>query len=116
MRKFAFVSAAAEREYKNLPEGVQDDFGKELRRIQFNDDVVMPHKQITESVGPGAIELIINGSPAYRCVYIAKYADTVVVLHSFVKTTNGTDRHAMEVAEDRLKELKSELRKLGIKC
>ena len=66
-------------------------------------------------MGAGAIELIINGSPAFRCVYVAKYADMVVVLHSFVKTTNRSDRHAMQVAEDRLKELKLklELRKMG---
>ncbi|QRI86102.1 type II toxin-antitoxin system RelE/ParE family toxin [Pseudomonas putida] len=54
---------------------------------------------MTESVGAGAIELIINGSPAFRCVYVAKFADMVVVLHSFVKTTNRSDWHAMQVAE-----------------
>lgn len=64
-------------------------------------------------MGARALELIINGSPAYRCIYIAKYADTIFVLHSFVKTTNRTDRHAMAVAEDRFKELKRELRKMG---
>ena len=113
MKKFAFVSAAAEREYKDLPEEVQDEFGKDLRRIQYGCDPELPIKALTESVGTGAIELIINGSPAYRCVYIAKYADMVVVLHSFVKTTNRTDRHAMSVADDRLKEFKVELRKMG---
>jgi len=75
--------------------------------------MVRPIKSLTESVGAGAIELIINGSPAFRCVYVAKYADMVVVLHSFVKTTNGSDRHAMQVAEQRMKELKQELRKMG---
>lgn len=113
MKRFAFVSPAAEREYKDLPDEVQDEFGKDLRRIQYGGDPELPIKQLTESVGAGAIELIINGSPAYRCVYIAKYADMVVVLHSFVKTTNRTDRHAMAVAEDRLKELKRELRAMG---
>jgi putative component of toxin-antitoxin plasmid stabilization module len=28
-------------------------------------------------VGAGVIELIINGGPAYRCIYIAKYAKTI---------------------------------------
>ena len=64
------------------------------------------------SIGAGVIEMIINGSPAYRCIYIAKYADTIFVLHSFVKTTNRTDRHAMAVAET-VEELKRELRKMG---
>ncbi|BAV77776.1 phage-like protein [Pseudomonas chlororaphis subsp. aurantiaca] len=114
MKKFAFVSAAATREYKDLPEWVQDEFGKDLMRVQYSGDPELAIKQLS-SVGAGATELIINGSPAYRCIYIAKYADTVFVLHSFVKTTNRTDRHAMSVAEDRLKELKSELRELGYK-
>ncbi len=113
LKKFAFVSAAAEREYKDLPKDVQDDFGKDLRRIQYGQDPERPIKSLTESVGAGAIDLIINGSPAFRCVYVAKFADMVVVLHSFVKTTNRSDRHAMQVAEERMKELKQELRKMG---
>jgi len=42
LRKFAFVSAAAEREYKDLPQDVQDDFGKDLRRIQYGQDPDRP--------------------------------------------------------------------------
>jgi phage-related protein len=53
-----------------------------------------------------------NGSPAFRCVYVSKYLDTVIVLHSFTKTTNGVDQQAMKVAEQRLKELQTELRKI----
>ncbi|MCY1313750.1 hypothetical protein D9M70_643010 [compost metagenome] len=114
MKKFAFVSEAAAREYRALPAEVQDEFGKDLRRIQYGEEPELAIKHLTESVGAGAVELIINGSPAFRCVYIVKYADTVFVLHSFVKTTNGTDKPAMKVAETRLSELKQELRKAGL--
>ncbi|WP_201004264.1 type II toxin-antitoxin system RelE/ParE family toxin [Pseudomonas cichorii] len=116
MKKFAFVNEAATREYKDLPEWVQDEFGKDLRRIQYGAEPALAIKHLTNSVGPGAVELIINGSPAFRCVYIIKYEDTVIVLHSFVKTTNGTDQQAMKVAEQRLTDFKIELRKQGIKC
>lgn len=112
MKRFAFVNEATTREYKDLPSWVQDELGKDLMRVQYSADPELAIKQLS-SVGVGAIELIINGSPAYRCIYIAKYADTIFVLHSFVKTTNRTDRHAMAVAQDRLKELKRELRKMG---
>jgi phage-related protein len=112
LKRFAFVSEAATREYRDLPGWVQDEFGKDLMRVQYGGDPELAIKQLS-SIGAGAIELIINGSPAFRCIYIAKYADTIFVLHSFVKTTNRTDRHTMAVAEDRLKELKSELRKMG---
>lgn len=112
MKRFAFVSEAATREYKGLPGWVQDEFGKDLMRVQYGEVPELAVKQLS-LVGAGVIELIINGSPAYRFVYITQYADTIFVLHSFLKTTNGTDRHAMAVAQDRLKELKRELRRMG---
>lgn len=110
MRRFAFVSEAAAREYKALPEHVQDEFGKDLRRIQYGDQSALVSKPLAGTVGPGALELVLNGSPAYRCVYIVKFADTLFVLHSFIKTTNRTDRRAMAVAQSRLKELMCLLR------
>ena len=108
MKRFAFVSDAAEREYKDLPEYIQDEFGKDLRRIQYGQDPELTIEHLN-SVGAGVVELKINGSPAFRCVYVTKYLDTVVVLHSFTKTTNGVDRKAMKIAEQRLKDLKAEL-------
>jgi len=112
VKYFAFVSDAAEKEYKDLPDGIQDEFGKNLRIIQFEQDPILPIDYLRR-VGAGVIELKINGSPAFRCVYIAKYVDTVIVLHSFSKTTNGVDRQAIKVTEQRLKELKTELRANG---
>jgi len=106
MKRFAFVNDAAEREYKELSENIQDEFGKDLRRIQYGQDPELAIGYLN-SIGAGVVELKINGSPAFRCVYVAKYLDTVVVLHSFTKTTNGVDRQAMKTAEQRLKELKA---------
>ena len=42
----------------------------------------------------------------------AKFEDTVFVLHTFEKTTDGVDKQAMKVAKQRYKELMSELKKL----
>ena len=55
------------------------------------------------SVGKGVYELKINGSPAYRCVYVAKYKDRVVVLGAFTKTTNGTDNAIRTTCQRRYK-------------
>ncbi len=112
MLKFAFVSEAAEREYCDLPAEIQDDFGKDLRRIQYGEEPRLPTRNLG-SIAPGVVELKKNGSPAFRCVYITKFMETVFVLHSFAKTTNGTDKPAMQLAKQRLKELKTELRQLG---
>ncbi len=90
MKRFAFVSEAATREYKDLPGWVQDDFGKDLMRVQYGGDPELAIKQLS-SIGAGVIEMIINGSPAYRCIYITKYADTIFVLHSFVREDDESD-------------------------
>jgi phage-related protein len=108
-KKFAFVNDAAEREYKALPKDVQTEFGTSLRAVQDNKKPFLPIDYLS-NIGAGVIELKINGSPAFRCVYIAKYLDTVIVLHSFEKTTNGVDKQAMKTVEKRYKELQSELR------
>ena len=108
-KKFAFVNDAAEREYKALPKDVQTEFGTSLRAVQDNKKPFLSIDYL-RNIGAGVIELKINGSPAFRCVYIAKYLDTVIVLHSFEKTTNGVDKQAMKTVEQRYKELQSELR------
>jgi len=109
MKKFAFINDAAEKEYKDMPDNIQDEFGKDLRKIQYGQSPLLPINYL-DSIGQGVIELKKNGSPAFRCVYVTKYLDTVIVLHSFTKTTNGVDRQAMKVVEQRLKELLAELR------
>ena len=111
MKQFAFVNDAAEREYKALPKEAQREFGTSLRAVQDDKKPFLPIRFLS-SVGAGVIELKINGSPALRCVYIAKFVDTVIVLHSFEKTTNGVDRQAMKTLEKRYKELQSELAKM----
>jgi phage-related protein len=111
MKQFAFVSDAAEREYKALPKEVQQEFGTSLRAVQDNKKPFLDIEPLN-GIGAGVIELKINGSPAFRCVYIAKFMNAVIVLHSFTKTTNGVDRKAMNTLKLRYKELQSELREM----
>jgi len=66
-----------------------------LNEICRGKEPYSPFKKIASSVGVGTIELIENGRPAYRTIYVAKFKQTVLVLHSFTKTTNGMDRKAM---------------------
>lgn len=107
--KFEFVSAAAKRAYLTLPRHIQKQFGTDLNAVQQGKDPFSSHKVLSESVGPGAIELIENGSPAYRAVYCCKYVNTVFVLHAFEKTTNGVDQKEMTTARARYKEMKQKV-------
>lgn len=105
MKKFEFVNEAAKRAFLDLPRDVMRQFGADLQAVQNDERPFSDHKHLKDSVGPGAIELIEDGSPAYRAVYCAKFADTVFILHAFTKTTNGVDRKAMNTARERYKEM-----------
>jgi len=105
MKKFEFVNNQSKKEFKKLPQHIQLRFGNDLNAIAQGKDPFSKFKHITESVGIGAVELIENGRPAYRTVYVAKFGDTVWILHSFVKTTNGVDRKAMDTAKKRYKQM-----------
>jgi phage-related protein len=109
MKNFEFVSVATKRAYLALPEEIQYQFGTDLNAVQQGKAPFSAHKVLSESVGPGAVELIENGSPAFRAVYCCKYLDTVYVLHAFEKTTNGVDQKEMITAAKRYKEMKAKV-------
>lgn len=105
MKKFRFVNASAKKDFLDLPTGIQKQFGTDLNAVQNDKRPFSDFKNIAGSVGPGAIELIENGSPAYRVVYCAKFEETIFILHAFTKTTNGVDQKAMNTAKLRYSEM-----------
>lgn len=111
VREFRFVNKQSLKEFKALPRRIQERFATDLHEICKGKAPYSTFKHIGSTVGVGAIELIENGRPAYRTVYVAKFKQTVYVLHSFTKTTNGVDRKAMETAKQRYKIMAAELRK-----
>ena len=106
---FKFINAASYRAYKALPPEIQKQFGHDLNAVQQGMSPFSVCDNVAESVGPGAIELKENGSPAYRAVFCAKYLDTVYILHAFAKTKNGHDSVAMAVARTRHKLMMQEV-------
>lgn len=101
MKKFEFINQRSLKEFKSLPSKVQLRFANDLNAIGCGKAPFSPYKHLAKSVGKGAIELIENGSPAYRAIYVSKYQETIFILHSFTKTTNGVDRKAMNTAKKR---------------
>lgn len=102
---FEFVTEASLKEFRDFPDSVKKDFGYALDEVQRGLPPSIPHKHLKGDNWSGVYELIQNGSPAYRTIYCAKFNNTVYILHSFEKTTNGTDHHAMRVALARYKEI-----------
>lgn len=111
MKKFQFINKQSHKEFKALPDQIQKRFANDLNVIAQNKAPFSKFKHLTDSVGTGAIELIENGRPAYRTIYVAKFGDTVYILHSFTKTTNGVDRKAMDTAKRRYKTMLKEIEK-----
>lgn len=107
---FKFVNEAAKRDFMNLPHDIRMQFSVDLTAVQNGQKPLSPIKDIGESVGTGAFELIENGSPAYRAVYCAKYMNTVFILHAFTKTAQGTDKPNMKTAAARHQVMMEEVR------
>tara|TARA_R110000868_G_scaffold320858_1_gene581838 strand:+ start:325 stop:666 length:342 start_codon:yes stop_codon:yes gene_type:complete len=110
-KKFKFINNQSKKEFVALPDTVQKRFANDLNAICQNKEPFSQYKHLKESVGIGAVELIENGRPAYRTIYVAKFAGTVFILHSFTKTTNGVDRKAMVTAKQRYKLIQDELKR-----
>ena len=110
LKKFKFINTQSKKEFLALPDKIQKRFANDLNAICQNKEPFSKFKHLKESVGIGAVELIENGRPAYRTIYVAKFADTVFILHSFTKTTNGVDKQAMDTAKKRYKLMQNEIK------
>lgn len=111
MKIFRFINKQSLKEFKALPAHIQKRFAGDLNAICQGKKPFSKIKHLTQSVGIGAIELIENGRPAYRTIYVAKFKDVLYVLHSFTKTTNGVDKKAMATAKRRYKTMRDRVKK-----
>jgi phage-related protein len=99
---FKPVNAQAIKALKSLPEWVQAAFVHALDSVFYWVDPGMSIAHLTV-IGPGVVELRINGRPAYRCVYRSKAPGQVDLLHAFVKTCQGPDKKNMATTASRYK-------------
>ena len=88
-----------------FPDLAKSRIGRELRRVEMGMQPVdfkpMP------SIGRGVEELRVrdeNGN-AYRVIFIARFEDSVFVLHAFVKKTQATPKRDLDLAKARLRDL-----------
>jgi len=111
VKEYRFINKQSLKEFKALPDYIRRRFALDLNAICEGKTPFSKFKYLNDSVGVGAIELIENGRPAYRTIYVAKYEEAVYMLHSFTKTTNGVDRKAMDTAKKRYKAMLAEIKK-----
>jgi phage-related protein len=88
---------------RGFPADARRDAGFELRRVQQglepDDWKPMP------SIGPGVREIRIHTGLEHRVFYVATFAEAVYVLHAFEKRTRKTQKHDLELAQERLRAL-----------
>ena len=88
----------------SFPKDAKKEAGFQLDKVQRGCDPsdwkAMP------SIGVGVKEIRIHSSNEYRIIYLAKYAGSIYVLHSFVKKTQQTSKKDIDLVKERLKSIK----------
>jgi phage-related protein len=112
MKKLQFVSLAAQTELRNLPPDVRRAIGFQLQRIQGGN---MPADfKPMKIIGTGVYEIRVDdeqGNNVGRCFYVAKFGDTIWVLHSFVKKANRTPKSNIDIGTQRYSQLLERIRR-----
>lgn len=82
---------------------IRDAFGQQLLRVQMG---LMPNNyKPIGAVGPGAYEIRVRDADGIaRLMYVAKFHDTVCVLHVFTKKSQRTPKNDIELAKKRYRE------------
>jgi phage-related protein len=78
---------------RDLSEDIQDQLGYQLDRVQLG---LMPNNyKPMRTVGAGVIEIRVSDADNIaRLMYVAKFRETVYVLHVFAKKTQKTSQAA----------------------
>jgi phage-related protein len=93
---------------RKFPAEPKREAGYQLERVQAGKEPAdfkpMP------SVGLGVNEIRIRKEGAFRVIYIAKFVETIYVLHAFEKKARKTSKQDIELARTRFKKLVQERR------
>ena len=98
--------------YKDLcsfPDNAKQEAGYQLHLVQMGDDPA--DWKPMASIGSGVNEIRISEGGAFRVIYVAKFEDTVYVLHAFQKKTQKTPKKDIDLAKDRYKTVIREIQK-----
>lgn len=82
---------------------VRQEIGYNLDKVQRGLDPA--DWKPMSSVGPGVKEIRVHEDKEYRVLYIAKFEESIYVLHSFVKKTEQTLTKDIGLAKQRYAEV-----------
>jgi phage-related protein len=92
--------------HPRLVRDIQDQLGYQLYRVQLG---LMPNNYKTmRTVGSGVIEIRVSDADNIaRLLYVAKFRETVYVLHVFAKKTQKISQADIDKAKERYREAKN---------
>ena len=90
-------------ELRNFPGPAKRDTGYQPDRVQRGFEPI--DWKPMSSIGQGVREIRIKQEGQFRIIYIAKFEDTIYVLHAFQKKTQKTRQHDIDVAKQALKDI-----------
>lgn len=88
---------------KRYSSSVKQEIGYNLDKVQrgFEPNDWKP----MSAVGRGVKEIRIHEENEYRVLYVAKFEDSIYVLHAFVKKTQQTLKREIDLAKQRYAEM-----------
>ena len=107
--KSAVFHPQARAAIQEFPEEIRRELGKVIFDLQKGERLKLPLSKPMASVGVGAEELRVKDRAGiYRVFYYTRLADRVVIFHAFVKKTQQTPKHDIDLGKKRLKEILNE--------
>ena len=105
--KVTFCSARVEAEIKALPAGFVARFVRYAERMEtYGPNIGMPH---TRSMGDGLFELRLKAAEGIARVFFCTVVGRqIVVLHQFVKKSEKTPKRELQIAWNRMKEIRDD--------
>lgn len=95
---------------RDFPTAARRAVGYQIEKVQNGED---PNDwKPMEAIGAGVKEIRVKDDTGiYRALYVAKFEDTVYVIHCFKKKTQKTSKPDKDTAAKRYKDLLKELGK-----
>lgn len=97
----------SDNELISLPVPVRDRFVTDIELIRSGEKPLSKTKRIEglgKAVDKPVLELIKNGKPAYRCIYVVK-GGALYVLNAFSKTSDDLPKENLQIIRRRYKEV-----------
>ncbi len=94
---------SAQNDLRKFSKEVRQEAGHQLLRLQYG---ATPNDwKPMKTIGKDVKEIRIHVEGEHRVIYVAKFKETIYVLHAFQKKTQKTQKLDIEIARKRLQKI-----------